>query len=162
MATQRDAAARSVIASSPTPGTREVEPVVIPNAQIDERSNSVVAPSLVHEQTEPTVELRPADRSNITETGMMLYYANDSHGQRDKEYRFNFRKVDGGWRAYILRMPSLENRSSDAAIIHRLHDNDGFYVCWDRNVDTLKDMQAIARIWADSIQGYIYTGRFGA
>ena len=92
---------------------------------------------------------------------MMIYYANDTRGQKDKEYRFNFRKVDGGWRAYILRMPSLENRDSDAAIIHRLHDNDGFYVCWNCTVNTLKDMQAIARIWADSIQGYIYTGTFG-
>lgn len=44
---------------------------------------------------------------SATETGPMVYYANDNHGRRDKEYRFNYKKVNGSWRAYILRMPSL-------------------------------------------------------
>ena len=106
--------------------------------------------------------LAPAARSNITETGPMVYFANDRHGRRDKEYRFNYKKVGDGWRAYILRMPSMEGRSSDAAITHRLHDAEGYYVCWDQPIHTLKEMQTVSRVWADSIQKYIATGkRFG-
>lgn len=98
----------------------------------------------------------------ITETGTIIYYANDCHNQRDKEYRFNYKKVGDSWRAYILRMPSLGGRDSSGAITHRLYDNDGTYVCWDSDVNTLKDMQTISRVWADSIQEYIATGkRFG-
>ncbi len=105
--------------------------------------------------------LVPASRENITETGPMLYFANDRHGQDDKVYKFNYKKVGGGWRAYILRTPSLRGRNDNGSIIHRLHDDDGYYVCWDRQVDSLKDMQTISRRWADSIQEYISTGRFG-
>ncbi len=105
--------------------------------------------------------LVPADRNNITETGQMIYFANDRHGRSDKEYRFNYKKVGDGWRAYILKMPSLGNHSSESAIIHRLHDSNGYYICWDRPVNSLKDMQNISRRWADSIQTYIATGHFG-
>jgi len=105
---------------------------------------------------------RPANpplRDNITETGPMVYFANDRHGHSDKEYRFNFKKVNGGWRAYILRTPNINNRGS--GVIHRLQDGNGYYVCWDRQVNTLKDMQIISRQWADSTQEYMSTGRFG-
>ena len=105
--------------------------------------------------------LVPARRDSITETGPMVYFANDRHGSNDKEYRFNYKKVGNGWRAYILRMPSLGGRSDESGTIHRLHDSGGYYICWDRPVNTLKDMQTISRRWADSIQEYISTGRFG-
>lgn len=105
--------------------------------------------------------LVPASRDNITETGPMIYFANDRHGRNDKEYRFNYKKVGNGWRAYILRMPSLGGRSDSSGTIHRLHDDGGYYICWDRQVNTLRDMQIISRRWADSIQEYISTGRFG-
>ena len=105
--------------------------------------------------------LVPAQRDNIIETGPMIYFANERHGRGDKEYRFNFKKAGNGWRAYILRTPSLRGRSDDSRVIHRLHDSDGYYICWDRQVDTLNDMQIISRRWADSIQEYISTGRFG-
>ena len=105
--------------------------------------------------------LVPASRENITETGPMIYFANDRHGQSDKEYRFNYKKVGNGWRAYILRMPSIGNRNDGSGVIHRLHDDGGYYICWDRQVNSLKDMQIISRRWADSIQEYIATGRFG-
>ena len=106
----------------------------------------------------------PAEIRNrtTTETGTIIYYANDRHNQRDKEYRFNYKKVGGSWRAYILRMPSLGSRDSSGAVTHRLYDNGRPYVCWDSDVNTLKDMQTISRVWADSIQEYIATGkRFG-
>lgn len=96
------------------------------------------------------------------ETGVMVYFANDNHNQRDKEYRFNYKKVSGSWRAYIIKMPSLGNRDSSGAVTHRLYDNGNPYVCWDSPVATLRDMQAISKVWADSIQEYIATGkRFG-
>lgn len=106
--------------------------------------------------------LVPALHSNITETGPMVYFANDRHGHRDREYRFNYKKVGDGWRAYILRMPSLKGRRPDAVITHRLHDAEGYYVCWNQSIRTLKEMQTVSRVWADSIQEYIATGkRFG-
>ena len=99
---------------------------------------------------------------SITETGPMVYYANDNHGRRDKEYRFNYKKVNGFWRAYILQMPSLEGRASDGHTTHRLWDGSRPYVCWDTPVGSLGDIQAISRVWADCIQEYIATGkRFG-
>lgn len=98
---------------------------------------------------------------NTMETGPMIYFANERYGRNDKEYRFNYKKVGGTWRAYILRMPSLGGRDTGSAVIHRLQDNGGYYICWDREVNTLKDMQNISRHWADSIQEYIHTGRFG-
>lgn len=96
------------------------------------------------------------------ETGPMIYYANGRHHSRDKEYRFNYKKVNGSWRAYIQKMPDLNGRDPSAAITHRLYDNGRPYVCWNQDVRTLEDMQAISRVWADSIQEYIATGkRFG-
>ena len=100
---------------------------------------------------------------NITpsanETGPMVYYANNRHNLRDKEYQFNYKNVNGCWRAYILRMPSLGNRDTNGHSTHRLWDGDRPYVCWDCPVNSLKDMQTISRVWADSIQEYIATGK---
>ena len=103
--------------------------------------------------------LIPASRDNITETGPMIYFVNERHGRNDREYRFNYKKVGGGWRAYILRTPSLNGRDTGSAVIHRLQDAGGYYICWDSEVTTLKDIQNISRHWADSIQAYISTGR---
>lgn len=102
-------------------------------------------------------------RRSQDETGPMVYYANNPHGRKDCEYRFNYKKVDGSWRAYILRMPSLCGRDGDLHKTHRLTDGHGSYwVCWDSPVNSLKDMQAISRVWANSVQEYIATGkRFG-
>lgn len=97
-----------------------------------------------------------------TETGPMVYFANDLHGRNDREYRFNYKKVNGSWRAYILRMPNLCGRDAGGMATHRLFDNGQPYVCWDSNVRTLKEMQTISRVWANNIQEYIATGkRFG-
>lgn len=111
----------------------------------------------------PQQRARAVPPSQKSETGPMVYYANDSHGSNDKEYRFNYKKVNGSWRAYILRMPSLGNRDARSIPTHRLWDeNNRPYICWDKTVTTLKDMQNISRVWADCIQEYIATGkRFG-
>ena len=92
----------------------------------------------------------------------MVYYANDQHGRTDREYRFNYVKVNGAWRAYILRMPDLGQRDASGFLTHRLWDNGRPYICWNSQVTSLKDMQNISRVWADSVQEYIATGkRFG-
>lgn len=113
-------------------------------------------------QTVLAAGVNQSNRISALETGPMVYYANDRHGRRDKEYQFNYKKIGGSWRAYILRMPSLGSRDSSGAVTHRLYDNGQPYVCWDSTVTSLKDMQTISRVWADSIQEYIATGkRFG-
>lgn len=106
---------------------------------------------------------RPVPAPERNETGSMVYFANDRHGQSDKEYRFNYKKINGSWRAYILRMPDLRGRNPNSIPTHRLwDDNHNPYICWKGTVTSLKDMQNISRVWADSIQEYIATGqRFG-
>ena len=106
---------------------------------------------------------RTVQDRQVTETGSMVYFANDRHAQADKEYRFNYKLVGGSWRAYILRMPDLRGRDARSIPTHRLWDEENRpYICWDTRVATLKDMQNISRVWADSIQEYIATGkRFG-
>ena len=108
-------------------------------------------------------QTRVVSLSQKNETGPMVYYANDRHGGKDREYRFNYKKVNGSWRAYILRMPSLGNRDARSIPTHRLwDDSNNAYICWDKTVNSLKDMQNISRVWADCIQEYIATGkRFG-
>ena len=108
-------------------------------------------------------QTRVVPLSQKNETGPMVYFANDKHGGKDREYRFNYKKVNGSWRAYILRMPSLGNRDARSIPTHRLwDDNNNAYICWDKTVNSLKDMQNISRVWADCIQEYIATGkRFG-
>ena len=109
------------------------------------------------------------NRTNTNKITPVVYFANDTHGSTDREYRFYYTKVfdnDFGsetWRAYIIRMPSLRGRDPDGHITHRWHDkDDNYWVCWDRPVSTLKEMQTISKIWADSVQEYIATGkRFG-
>lgn len=101
-------------------------------------------------------------RISTTETGPVVYFANNPHNLSDKEYQFNYRLVGNSWRAYILRMPSLNGRSPSGLLTHRLFDNGQPYICWDKAVSSLKDIQTISRIWANNIQEYIATGtRFG-
>lgn len=118
-------------------------------------------PAETTQRTTPQ-QTRVVPLSQKNETGPLVYYANDRHGGKDREYRFNYKKVNGSWRAYILRMPSLGNRSTDGHSTHRLWDGSKPYVCWDSPVNSLSDMQTISRVWADNIQEYIATGkRFG-
>lgn len=109
---------------------------------------------------EENVEQPPQSTlSNIEGTGSVVYFANGNDKNADREYRFNYKRVNGSWRAYILRMPDLKDRNSSGVVTHRLYDNDKPYVCWDRPVDTLEDMQTISKVWADNIQEYIATGK---
>lgn len=110
-----------------------------------------------------------ARRDPHGETGPMIYFANDAHGRADREYQFNYKWVYDNnihantWRAYILRMPSLGGRPSDGHSTHRWSDANGnHWVCWDSPITSLTEMQSVSRLWADSVQEYIATGkRFG-
>lgn len=126
------------------------------------KNETPVRPVETTQRTTPQ-QTRVVLLSQKNETGPMVYFANDKHGGKDREYRFNYKKVNGSWRAYILRMPSLGNRDARSIPTHRLwDDNNNAYICWDKTVNSLKDMQNISRVWADCIQEYIATGkRFG-
>lgn len=123
------------------------------------RKTSVRRNTNTQRTTQQQIRPVPVPPSQKNETGPMVYYANDRHGSSDREYRFNYKKVNGFWRAYILRPPSFGNRWTDGYTTHRLWDGTNPYVCWDRPVDSLKDMQSISKIWADCIQEYIATGK---
>lgn len=128
------------------------------SASTQTRSTTAVSAST---SRQPTPNTR-----NPNETGVMVYFANDKHGRSDREYRFNYKRVYDSnfqkhcWRAYIVRMPSLCGRDPDLHKTHRFTNGSGqYWVCWDSPVNTLKDMQAISRVWADSLQEYIATGK---
>ena len=132
------------------------------------KQNTVAGQATVQRQTAiqnqtTNNRVRTVPMAEKTETGSMVYFANDKHNQADKEYRFNYKKINGAWRAYILRMPDLHGRDGRSIPTHRLWDeNNRPYICWNTTITSLKDMQNISRVWADSIQEYIATGkRFG-
>lgn len=92
------------------------------------------------------------------ESGPVIYYANDYHSNMDREYRFNYRLINGCWRAYILRTPNFNSRSKGTHV-HMLNDNGSYYICWDRSVSSIHDMQVISKRWADNFQEYLSTGK---
>lgn len=110
------------------------------------------------------IQLKRQNKTGVSDakyigSGKMIYYAKDRHGLKDREYQFLYKKVNGSWRAYIIKMPNLKGRNPSGVITHRMFDGNKSYVCWDRPVATLKDMQTISKVWADNIQEYIATGR---
>lgn len=106
-------------------------------------------------------------RTNVTpvrtpvpnETEIMDYFANARHGQEDNWFRFRYKLVGNEWRAYILRMPSLNGRNSDCHSTHRYSDSNGnYWVCYNPQATNLKDCQSISKSWADRLLEYIATG----
>ncbi len=133
------------------------------NKELEEREARIQQRTQTTRAPRPVQSPRVAPITERIETGSMIYYANDRHGGTDKEYRFNYKKINGAYRAYILKMPDLRGRDGRSIPTHRLWDeNNNPYICWNQEVTSLKDMQTISRVWADSIQEYIATGkRFG-
>lgn len=101
----------------------------------------------------------PTRQATPEQTGPIIYFATNDFGLSDREYRFDYRKEQGFWKAYILRMPSLRGRSGSFHITHRLGAADAPFVCWDRPLRTLEDAQTVSRVWADHLQEYIATGK---
>jgi len=77
------------------------------------------------------------------------------------EFKFNYLFVGSSWRAYILRSPDYEYRSSDLHSTHRYIDSGKnlYYVCWTVNLTRLDDMIEISKLWARKTAEYIDTGR---
>ena len=100
----------------------------------------------------------------LSDSDPMFYYAKHTSGDGDNKYCFNFRKTNNAWLAYIVRTPCFNDRSDNTIITHRVFDGKYplYFISWDSPVKSLKDMQTIAKVWADNIQKYIETGkRFG-
>jgi hypothetical protein len=77
-------------------------------------------------------------------------------------YSFSFEEADGNWRAYILTQPGYGSRSDSAHDTHRLTDNNRRYVCWSTPLHTMREMVAVAQVWAEATDRYISTGSFSA
>lgn len=76
----------------------------------------------------------------------------------DGSYNFDYRNVDGEWRAYIRSQPSYQGRSADLHSTHRLRDGRGHYVCWTEPIGSRSDCEAVAREWTRGTDRYIRTG----
>lgn len=93
------------------------------------------------------------------ETEVMEYFANARHNQKDRWFRFKYKKVGNEWRAYIIRTPPLNGKSGDQHLTHRYSDGNGnYWVCRDPQTTTLHDAQVVSRVWADRFLEYTVTG----
>lgn len=94
-----------------------------------------------------------------------MYHSSDSQGKGNNSYLFSYkfkRSLGGeiGWYSYILKMPSFNGRDDSTYRTHRAKDTDGsYFISWSFPVRTLRDMQTISLVWADSLQEYIATGK---
>lgn len=96
--------------------------------------------------------------SNPDEFGPVNYYANARHNQKDRWFQFMYRKINGEWRTYILRMPSFNGRSEDLHLTHRYKKDNTYWICYDPQPSTLEGAQSISRVWSDRELEYISTG----
>lgn len=76
-----------------------------------------------------------------------------------RRYRFDYRRVDGSWRAYILRQPDYNGQSELLCHTHRFLDENGYYVCWSEPIRSRRACRAIAQEWARRTDDYISTGK---
>jgi hypothetical protein len=79
--------------------------------------------------------------------------------ETEERYKFDYRKVGGGWRAYIQDQPSYRGRRSDLETTHRHYDEHGYYVCWSKPITSRSKCEAIAKKWARLTNQYIESGR---
>lgn len=59
----------------------------------------------------------------------------------DDSEPFTYRQKKGSWRAYFKESPPSYE--------HLYHDNDGYYVCWDRPLRSKADAQKVAKMWME-------------
>lgn len=76
----------------------------------------------------------------------------------DGSYNFDYRFVDGEWRAYIRSQPSYGGRDDDLHSTHRHRDSRGHYVCWTEPIESREECEAVAKAWARGTDRYIRTG----
>jgi len=74
---------------------------------------------------------------------------------------FRYQYVGSTWRAYIVSSPSYAWRSSSLHCTHRLTDSNGYYICWNQNIQRLDDITTVSKMWAEATAKYIdYGTRF--
>ena len=76
----------------------------------------------------------------------------------DGSYDFDYRFVDGEWRAYIRSQPGYGGRATDLLSTHRHRDSRGHYVCWTEPIESRDECEAVAKTWARGTDRYIRTG----
>lgn len=108
-------------------------------------------------QTSP-VNSNQQSSTGISEFGPVNYYANARHNQKDRWFQFMYRRVNGEWLAYILRMPSLNGRDGDLHLTHRYKNENTYWICYDPQPRSLEGIQSVSRAWADRELEYISTG----
>jgi len=82
------------------------------------------------------------------------------------DYKFSFEyfnssqsPLPGGYRAYIISMPSYGSRDSDSQLTHRSFDGQRYFVCWNRELYSEEELKKVVALWSDLTQVYIRTGR---
>lgn len=90
----------------------------------------------------------------------LVYYPTRVREREDNYYRFRIVRLVGGYRCYIMRSPSYGKRCTDSVRTHRfgLDQIGPPYVCWSVSIATVRDAEAVCKIWADYTQKYIRTG----
>jgi len=91
----------------------------------------------------------------MTNSQALLYYRTQD-GQQD--YQFEFARLAGGWRIYIISQPGYSGHNESSHATHRLRDQRGQYVCWSGSIESLDDAKRVAALWADCTQQYRSTG----
>jgi len=101
-----------------------------------------------------------ATRRNYTNTAHAYQFTYRARNARtDNYYVFQITPMGANnYRAYITRSPSYGARNTGASVTHRLTDGNRKYICWNSNIPTAGQCEAVCRLWADSTQQYIERG----
>ena len=122
-------------------------------------NSSISATSEIHNETTNRLFSDNSGGNINMETEIMEYFANARHKQKDRWFRFMYKKVGNEWRAYIIRTPSLNGKSGNPHLTHRYTDGNGnYWVCREPHTTTLHEAQVVSRVWADRFLEYTVTG----
>jgi hypothetical protein len=96
----------------------------------------------------------PAERPLSQEARTVKYRVRDG----SIDYAFEFVRIAGFWRIYIIEQPPYGGWSDGVAETHRHFDGDRPYVCWSISITTYEDAKEIAAAWAEATEVYRKTG----
>lgn len=79
-----------------------------------------------------------------------------------EEFHFCFEeRLNGEWRAYILKQPPYGSSPQDLSSTHRQYDHKGKYIDWSYPFESLEEAKQIASLWAEYTQECINKGASG-
>lgn len=61
---------------------------------------------------------------------------------KSRSRQFRYKKKCGSWRAYFKGTPP--------SLSHVLRDDDGYYVCWNRPLQSEQEARRVAKCWMDT------------